>query len=122
MKTLMVVVMLTSLSAFAQDLTNGAKVWKTVNCALCHGPKGMGKAAKITDIKALKAPRIAGLDQEYAIKQITMIQGKKRKSKHTAMMMTKVKKLTPKDIKDVAAYVAKMGDSYKSIYGDQYAK
>lgn len=113
--------MLLSLNVFAADLANGKKVWKKVNCALCHGPKGLGKAADLKKVKALKAVRIAGLDAAYIEKQVTMIQGKKRKSKHSAMMMTKVKKLTPKDIKDVAAYVSKMGGKpYKSAYGDQY--
>lgn len=122
MKFIAAALVLMSFNVFAQDVSNGQKVWKKVNCALCHGAKGMGKADSIANVKALKAPRIAGLDAAYIEKQVTMIQGTKRKSKFTAMMMTKVKKLSPQDIKDVAAYVAKMGPSYKSIYGDQYTK
>ncbi|CBW26964.1 putative cytochrome C [Halobacteriovorax marinus SJ] len=101
---LMASLLLLSVNSFAGDIAKGKKLFKKVNCALCHNADGMGKA-KNGKIALLKGPQIAGLDAAYIVEQVTAIQGKKRKTKNTSMMMAKVKKLKPAEIKDIAAYV-----------------
>lgn len=101
---LMMAVLFFSMNSFAGNIANGKKVFKKVNCALCHNKDAMGKA-KNGKIALLKGPQIAGLDEAYIVEQVTAIQGKKRKTKFTSMMMAKVKKLTATEIKDIAAYV-----------------
>lgn len=92
------------MTSFAGNIANGKKIFKKVNCALCHNANGMGKA-KNGKIALLKGPQIAGLDEAYIAEQVTAIQGKKRKTKNTSMMYAKIKKLKPAEIKDIAAYV-----------------
>ena len=79
----------------------------------CHGKDGLGKAKmKKGKLKlgAMKGPRIAGLSEQYLVDQLKAIQGKDkanlRKTKYTASMKSKIKKLSEKDIKDLAAYVS----------------
>ena len=108
---------LLSLSAFsAGDAAKGAKVFKKVNCALCHNKDGMGKAKDEASIAILKAPRIAGLSEEYIVAQVTAIQKKERKTKNTSMMYSKVRKLSAEDIANVAAYVHSLSkEAYKGM-------
>ena len=73
----------------------------------------MGKA-KIKKGKlkltAMAGPRIAGLNESYIVTQLSAIQGKDkssvRKSKYTASMKSKIKKLTQEDFNDLATYIA----------------
>lgn len=99
---------------------------KKINCAQCHGPKGMGMAKKDSkgkwSLKLMKGPRIAGLpveDIETALVQIQDADRKKlRKTKASSMMKSRIKKLDEKEIKDLAIYVNKLlnpeAGSYKS--------
>ena len=108
------ILLLSSLSSFAADKGLGKKVYKKVNCALCHGPKGMGKA-KNGKLAVIKGPQIAGLAADYIVEQMKAIKSKNRKTKYTTMMVTKIKKLTDKDIKDVAAYVSGLAPRIKGM-------
>ena len=107
-----------SFSSFAGDVANGEKLWnsKKLNCAQCHGKKGEGKAATADKIRAMKAPKIAGCDEKYIAEQLKAIGTKARKTKYTAMMMSRVKKLSAKEYADLAAYVSKMGPAHKCMY------
>lgn len=116
MKTVLFFIFLScSLSTFAAgDKALGKKVYKKVNCALCHGPKGMGKA-KNGKFALTKGPQIAGLAPKYIVEQMKAIKSKQRKTKYTTMMVTKIKKLTDKDIQDVAAYVSTLAPRIKGM-------
>lgn len=110
-----VVAALLSVSAYAGDAAKGKAIYKKVNCALCHNADGMGKA-KDGKLAIVKGPRIAGLDAAYIIEQVTAIKSKKRKTKNTSMMWTKIRGLSDQDIKDVAAYVTTMSkDKFKGM-------
>ena len=100
----MIATLLFSISSFGGNIAKGKKLFKKVNCALCHNKDAMGKA-KNGKISMLKAPQIAGLDAAYIEEQVLAVQSKKRKNKNTTMMYAKIKKLTPAEIKDIAAYV-----------------
>ena len=81
---------------------------------IVHGPKGMGKA-KNGKLAVTKGPQIAGLAADYIVEQMKAIKSKNRKTKYTTMMVTKIKKLTDKDIKDVAAYVSGLAPGIKGM-------
>jgi cytochrome c553 len=115
-KIILIATLALTSSVFAGDKANGKKVYKKVNCTMCHKADGSGKAADASKIKMTKGPKIAGLDAKYAAEQITAIQSKKRKTKATAMMYAKVKKLSKKDIADVAAYIASLGPKHKGMF------
>jgi mono/diheme cytochrome c family protein len=70
----------------AQDAVNGEKTYKA-KCAACHGVSAEGKPA-------MKAPAIKGKSADEIQKQIT-----------TSPKHTKVKNLTPAEVKDLAAYL-----------------
>lgn len=103
-----------SLSAFSGDKAAGEKLYKKINCAMCHNKDGMGKA-KGGKIKMTKGPQIAGLSTDYIIAQMVAIQTKKRKTKNTSMMMGKIKKLSKADIANIAAYVSSMAPAHKGM-------
>lgn len=107
-------IVLASMTASAGNVANGAKVFKKVNCAMCHNKDGMGKA-KNGKLGPTKGPRIAGLDEKYIVEQMNAIKSKSRKTKFTAMMYAKIRKLTDAEIADVAAHVAKMGSPFKGM-------
>lgn len=110
-----IVAALLSVSAFAGDAAKGKAIYKKVNCALCHNADGMGKA-KNGKLAIVKGPRIAGLDAAYIAEQVLAVKTKKRKTKFTTMMWTKVRGLSEADIKDVAAYVSTMSkDKFKGM-------
>ncbi|MAF78611.1 MAG: hypothetical protein CME63_13160 [Halobacteriovoraceae bacterium] len=112
---LLIVAFVLGSSIYAGDAKKGAKVFKKINCALCHKADGMGKA-KNGKLSILKAPRIAGLSEKYIIEQVTAIQSKKRKTAYTSMMYSKVRKLSKQDIADVAAYVSGLSkDKHKGM-------
>ena len=100
--------------AVAGNKIKGKAVYKKVNCAMCHGADAMGKS-KNGKLAVTKGPQIAGLDSQYIIDQMKAIKSKKRKSKYTSMMVAKIKKLTDKDIKDVAAYVSSLSTPIKGM-------
>jgi cytochrome c553 len=119
MKAILILSLLMSLSSFSQDVKKGKKIFKKVKCSQCHNKDGMGKAklSKKTGkirLNAMKSSRIAGLPAAYIEAQMIAIQAKSkdkkthRKTKYSASMKAKIKKLSPQDIKDVAAYVSTM--------------
>lgn len=57
----------------------------------------------------MKGPKIAGLDKDYIIEQVTAIKEGTRKSKYTGGMRSRVKRLSEKDIQEVATYVSSLG-------------
>ena len=71
----------------AQDSAHGEKTYKA-KCASCHGQGGEGKPA-------MKAPAIKGKSADEIQKQIS-----------TSPKHASVKKLTPAQVKDLAAYLA----------------
>jgi mono/diheme cytochrome c family protein len=70
----------------AQDAANGEKLFKS-KCAGCHGADAAGKAA-------VKSPSIKGKTADQIQQEIST------SSKHASL-----KKLTPDDIKNIAAYL-----------------
>ncbi|EQC50490.1 c-type cytochrome [Bacteriovorax sp. DB6_IX] len=113
--TLMALFAITA-SSQAGDIANGKKIYKKINCTMCHNANGSGKASDVSKIRMTKGPKIAGLDAAYVAEQVIAVQSKKRKTKNTAMMYAKVKKLSKKEIADVAAYVASLGPKYKGMF------
>lgn len=98
-------------SATAGDVAKGKNLYhKKVKCQQCHNKDGMGKAKLVNGklkLGAMKGPRIAGLSEKYIIDQMKAIKSKKRKSRYTNTMRTKIKKLTDKDFADLATYISK---------------
>jgi len=81
----------------AQDAAKGAELFK--QCIACHGEKGDGNPSQ-------KAPRIAGQHDWYIEKQLQDIKaGVTRKN---PVMIPFVSKLSPTDMKDLAAYISKL--------------
>jgi cytochrome c553 len=93
--------------SFAQDLVNGEKVWKKINCASCHKKDGMGLAKDATKIRAAMGTQIKDLKEEYIVAQVIAIQSGTRKAPTTTTMMQRTKPLSAQDIKDVAHYITK---------------
>ena len=79
-----------------EELKNGKKLY--AKCIVCHGKYGEGKPAQ-------KAPKIAGQYAWYLEEQVVNIQKGIRVNK---VMMPYVKNLSPQDISDISAYVAKL--------------
>jgi cytochrome c553 len=78
------------------QLVRADKLYK--QCISCHGKAGEGK-------KAQKAPKIGGQMQWYISKQLLDMKSGVRVN---ATMTSIVKKLSPEDIADLSAYVAKL--------------
>ena len=70
-------------------------------CMSCHGKKAEGK-------KSQKAPRLAGQHAWYLSDQIKLIRDKKRTSGNSKRMYPFVKKLTDKEIKELAKYLEEL--------------
>jgi len=70
----------------AQDSANGEKTYKA-KCASCHGASAEGKPA-------VKAPAVKGKSADDIQKQIS-----------TSPKHSKLKNLTPAEVKDLAAYL-----------------
>jgi cytochrome c553 len=98
----------------AGDAKKGAKVFKKVGCATCHNADAMGKA-KPDALDKQKGPQIAGLDEAYAVAQITAIAKKERVTETTVDMQRKVATMTPDQILDVAAYVNTLAPKHKGM-------
>lgn len=85
-------------SSFCADPKKGKELYK--NCIQCHGESGMGSVAE-------EAPKIAGQFDWYIESSIkAFIVGKDRKN---PKMLPYIKNLSDSDIKDLAAYISKMG-------------
>ncbi|RLA62844.1 MAG: cytochrome c [Epsilonproteobacteria bacterium] len=92
MKWLTLVLLPHSFSSFAQDAKRGEKLYQ------CHGKNGEGNPKE-------EAPRISGQFAWYIVTQIKkFLSGDRKNSK----MMPYIKKLSGKDINDLAAYILKM--------------
>ena len=80
-------------------LQNGFKVYtKTGKCVTCHGKHGEGRRSQ-------KGPKIGGQYAWYNSKQLIDMKEKRRINK---IMNPYLKKLSRKDIEDVAAYLEKL--------------
>ena len=81
---------------------------KTTQCAVCHG----------ADLEGLgPVPGIAGRSPSYVARQLYDMQVGARKGIWTDLMKPVVAKLTPEDIRNIAAYTASRvpgGDSRRS--------
>lgn len=69
----------------------------STQCAICHGPEGAGNGAPKS--------KISGMDVETFIKHINDFRNGVRKN---VMMERFVERLTDEDIKNVAAYYARL--------------
>lgn len=69
-------------------------------CAQCHGPGGLGVGEHF--------PALAGLSAAYMQEQISAWQAGKRPPGPLQLMSTVAQKITPEDIKAVAAYYAQL--------------
>ncbi|TGD48299.1 c-type cytochrome [Halobacteriovorax sp. Y22] len=78
------------------QLERADKLYK--QCIACHAKDGSGKAAN-------KAPRIGGQMEWYIEKQLLDMKNGVRVNQQ---MLTIVKKLSPEDIADLAAYLSKI--------------
>lgn len=92
----------------ADLVKKGEKVFKEGNvqagvygCINCHGERGMGKAANITQF-----PRIGGQHRDYVIKQLNDFRAGTRKNDPGGMMADIAKKLSEDEIKAVSEYLA----------------
>jgi len=95
--SMLIVLLFTQSHTFAQDLAKGADLFK--QCIVCHGEKGEGNPTQ-------KAPRLNGQYDWYVYKQLQDIKaGVNRKN---AVMVPILNKLSEQDMKDLAAYVAKL--------------
>jgi len=86
----------------------GEKLFKNGNpkagvygCINCHGPRGKGKSASVSQF-----PRIGGQHRDYIIKNLTDFKGGVRSNDPAGMMNAIAKKLTDKEIKAVAEYLS----------------
>ena len=91
-------VVLSSLNSqvFAQDAAKGGTLY--AQCISCHGEKGEGNAAQ-------KAPKLSGQHDWYIVKQLSEAKSGVRKS---PVMASYAGKLSEQDMKDLAAYIAKL--------------
>ena len=87
---------LSSLSAYSQNLKKGAQLYGT--CIQCHGEKGMGNVEQ-------KAPRIAGQHDWYVYTQLVNFKAKKRQNEK---MYPFIVNLSDQDYKDLAAFVSQL--------------
>jgi cytochrome c553 len=91
----MVLLVLWSCAAFAQDVESGKDVFGP--CAGCHGRYGEGG-------KGGEYPRLAGQPTAYLVEQLVAFQDRKRKNL-PMFPYTEPRELSQRDMKDVAAYL-----------------
>jgi cytochrome c553 len=94
--TLLMLLMIVSYSAIAQNLERGAQLYGT--CIQCHGEKGQGLVEQ-------EAPRIAGQHDWYIYTQLVNFKAKKRIN---LKMYPYIQKLSEQDYKDLAAFVSQL--------------
>lgn len=70
-------------------------------CVNCHGDRGKGKAANITQF-----PRIGGQHRDYIIKQLNDFRAGTRKNDPGGMMADIAKKLSEDEVKAVSEYLS----------------
>lgn len=70
-------------------------------CVHCHGERGKGKAANITQF-----PRIGGQHRDYITKQLNDFRAGNRKNDPGGMMADIAKKLSDDEVKAVAEYLS----------------
>ncbi len=97
MKYLISSLLLFSIHSFAQDAAKGAELYK--QCIACHGAKGEGNVSQ-------KAPKLSGQFEWYIEKQLVDMKG--QKIRKNDVMMPFLSKLSPQDMKDLAAYISKL--------------
>lgn len=85
-----------SSATYAQDAAKGGTLY--TQCVSCHGEKGEGNPAQ-------KAPKISGQHDWYIVKQLSDAKSGVRKS---PVMASYASKLSEQDMKDLAAYIAKL--------------
>lgn len=85
-----------SIAAHSQDAAKGATLF--AQCISCHGEKGEGNVAQ-------KAPKLSGQHDWYIVKQLSEAKTGVRKS---PIMASYASKLSEQDMKDLAAYIAKL--------------
>jgi cytochrome c553 len=99
-----------TLNVQAGDAAKGKKLYKKINCAQCHGKKGLGKAKMKKGkwkLNPVKGPQIAGLDAAYIVEQLEAVKSGARKTKYTSSMKAKIKKYSKEDFENLAAYISK---------------
>lgn len=81
------------------DLENGKKLHK--RCALCHGQWSQG-------IKGGLYPRLAGMNEEYLVKQFKDYQKAVRQDSYSTSMIVigGLRTMSEKDMNDLAAYIS----------------
>lgn len=119
MKILAIISLLTlALNVQAGDSAKGKTLYKTINCAQCHGKDGLGKASRAKKdskkykkgdwkLNPVKGPQIANLDAAYIVEQLEAVKSGARKTKYTSSMKAKIKKYSKADFEDLAAYISK---------------
>jgi cytochrome c oxidase subunit 2 len=95
-----------SQNSLAQDLEAGRVLYGT--CAACHGPNGEG-------LEALNAPKIAGQQSWYTIRQLNNfkngVRGADSRDVYGQQMAPMAQILTTEEaIRNVAAYIATLGN------------
>lgn len=95
-----------SSSAPAQDVEAGRVLYNV--CSACHGPDGEG-------LEALNAPKIAGQQSWYTIRQLqnfkSGVRGSNPQDIYGQQMAPMAQTLvTDQQIRDVAAYIQSLGD------------
>ena len=101
-KKLMIAIMFTLLLASSMTQAGGDPVrGKELRgeCSDCHGEDGLGDD---------EYPRLAGLDENYLLEQMRLIQ-KGERSEEAEMMLWFFEDLEEQDLEDLAAYYASLG-------------
>lgn len=86
----------TTTAQAAGDPTRGAEL--NSECSDCHGEDGLGDE---------EYPRLAGLDEDYLLEQMKLIQNGER-SEEAEMMLWFFEDLEEQDLEDLAAYYASL--------------
>lgn len=81
---------------FAADVANGENVYMDKGCIECHGPRGFSPDPDMF-------PRIAGLERQYIIDQLTAFQSGSRQN---VIMSPVAQLLSREDIAALAAYIS----------------
>lgn len=97
-KPIVAAITLASLVGSAAAADPAAGKLKFDLCAGCHGPTGAGN-------KALKYPKLAGLEAGYIARQLRAF---KSGARDNATMRAMTASLTEKDMDNLAAYVASL--------------
>ena len=94
MKLLLLVAVLVSASASAQDASQGKAKYAT--CVACHGANGQGGIG----------PKLQGQKAEAVVKKLTAYKNKQQVGAQSQLMWGIAGGLTPADINNLAAYTA----------------